>query len=149
MQWPIGRAGESQFYFMDCVLRAIVYEVGYVLRRLAVELGCTILTTNDLLPVWDHSRSMGSHGGGTNLQADVRPGDKRKSGSGFEKEKVRFKPALGVQWAGVPHIRVQLHRARSEPAVNPLRETIAFEAVEVLQSSTRVRKLLPNGDRLH
>lgn len=124
-----------------------MYEVAYLLRRLAVEAGCTVVVTNDMLPVWSASRRlMGSSRGGHSSSGGDRgrrEGDRRNSAA------ARFKPALGMHWAAVAHLRLELHGRSQQCAVGtgahasstagPEGETPRFEAVTVLRSSFTVR----------
>jgi hypothetical protein len=94
-----------------CAGHVLVTEVGRLLRHVAEALHCAVLVTN-------HVVGAGGRGGG----------DAASSHGGVSSG---FKPALGEQWRGVAHVRLQLSHSSGGGNADVIVATLLSHSIAV------------------
>lgn len=77
----------------------LVAETGRMLKLAAETSQAAVLVTNHVVGVGSFGKQAGPPGGGT------------AAGPVLSAVNTAYKPALGEQWRGIPHVRLQLSRA--------------------------------------
>jgi hypothetical protein len=113
----------------------VVAETGRLLRHIADSLQLAVLVTNHVVGssygAYGSRDAAGRDNTGTGGQQGRTAGGAARLGPGDVN--YNFKPALGEQWRGLPHTRLQLSRA---PAADVMCATLLASSIKVCSSAS-------------